>query len=69
MDESLRRWNAQESSTPKNEHESIGDYMVRVWIECRDEAGIHVFFMNWCLAHHFEVVKEFMEFDAMMSGE
>ena len=53
----------------ENENESIGDYMVRVWIECRDEAGIHVFFMNWCLAHHFAVVKEFMEFDAMMSGE
>jgi hypothetical protein len=49
--------------------EPIGDYTVRIWKECREEAGIHVFFMNWCLQHHFEVVKEFMEFDAMMSGE
>ena len=51
------------------EEEAIGDYTVRIWKECREEAGIHVFFMNYCLQHHFDVVKEFMEFDSMMSGE
>ena len=51
------------------EEESIGDYSVRLWNDCRDEVGIHVFFMNWCIQNHFEIVKEFIEFDSMMSGE
>ncbi len=49
--------------------ESIGDYTARIWRECRDEAGIHVFFMNWCIQNHMHIVREFMEFDEMMSGE
>ena len=51
------------------EEESIGDYTVRIWNACRDEAGIHHMFMNWCIQNHFDVVREFIEFDAMMSGE
>ena len=49
--------------------ESIGDYMSRIWVECREEAGIHVTFMNWCLQNHYDIVREFIEFDSMMSGE
>jgi len=52
-----------------DEDEPIGDYQIRIWNECRDEAGIHVFFMNWCIQNHFEIVREFVEFDSMMSGE
>jgi len=52
-----------------DEDEPIGDYQIRIWNECRDEVGIHVFFMNWCIQNHFEIVKEFVEFDSMMSGE
>lgn len=51
------------------DEEPIGDYTVRIWKECRDEAGIATFFMNWCIQNHFEIVREFVEFDAMMSGE
>ena len=52
-----------------SEEESIGNYTVRIWNECRKETGIHVIFMNWCIQNHFEIVKEFIEFDKMMSGE
>lgn len=49
--------------------EPIGDYMSRIWVECREEVGIHVTFMNWCLQNHLHIVREFIEFDSMMSGE
>ena len=51
------------------EEEPIGDYVSRIWRECREEAGIHVVFMNWCIQNHINIVREFMEFDKMMSGE
>ena len=52
-----------------SDEEPIGDYQIRLWKECRDEVGVETFFMNWCIQNHFEIVKEFVQFDAMMSGE
>jgi len=52
-----------------NTHEPIGDYIVRTWTECREEVGFEVVFLNWCIQHHFDIVREFVEFDNMMSGD
>jgi hypothetical protein len=51
------------------EQEPIGDYLCRIWVECREKAGMEVVFLNWCMQHHFDIVKEFVAFDEMMSGE
>tara|TARA_R100001163_G_scaffold62346_1_gene53055 strand:- start:149 stop:316 length:168 start_codon:yes stop_codon:yes gene_type:complete len=51
------------------DEEPIGDYVSRIWRECREEAGFATFFLNWCIQNHMEIVHEFMEFDQMMSGE
>lgn len=51
------------------EEEALGDFVVRVWREAREELGFAQTFMNWCIQHHFEIVREFVEFDEMMSGE
>jgi hypothetical protein len=51
------------------EQEPIGDYLCRIWVECREKAGMEVVFLNWCMQNHWHIVKEFVAFDAMMSGE
>ncbi len=55
------------------EEEPIGDYMIRMWNECKtDEEGndmqIYHFF-NWVLKYHPEVMDEWNQFDKMMSGQ
>ena len=49
--------------------EPIGDYIIRTWTECREEVGFEVVFLNWCIQNHFDIVREFVEFDNMMSGD
>ncbi len=49
--------------------ESIGDYQIRIWKECRDATGIETVFLNYCIQNYPNIVDEFIEFDAMMSGE
>ena len=52
-----------------NMQEPIGDYQIRIWKECRDETGIETVFLNYCIQNYPNIVDEFMQFDAMMSGE
>ncbi len=49
--------------------ETIGDYQIRIWKECRDKTEIETVFLNYCIQNHFHIVQEFMQFDEMMSGE
>lgn len=51
------------------DEEPIGDYVARIWRECREETGFSQAFLNWCIQNYFEIVQEFSEFDQMMSGE
>ena len=48
--------------------EPIGDYSIRIWNECRKEIGQEWVFINWVLMNHPEIMREFNEFDRMMSG-
>mgnify|MGYP003627888628 CR=1 FL=1 len=52
-----------------NMQESIGDYQIRIWKECRDVTGIETVFLNYCIQNYPNIIDEFMQFDAMMSGE
>jgi len=51
------------------DEEPIGDYISRIWVQCRDKVGMEIVFLNWCLREHPHIVEEFCEFDQMMSGE
>jgi hypothetical protein len=51
------------------DEEPIGDYISRIWVECREKVGIEIVFLNWALREYPEVVKEFVAFDEMMSGD
>ncbi len=55
------------------EEEPIGDYMVRIYNECKtDDDGndLQVWhFVNWVLKNYPEIMDEFNEYDMMMSGQ
>jgi hypothetical protein len=49
--------------------DSIGDYYIKIYKECRDATGIEITFFHYCIQNYPNIVDEFMQFDAMMSGE
>jgi len=51
------------------DEEPIGEWTIRIWKECKERDGKFSMFFNWCVNNHFEIVQEFQEFDAMMSGD
>ena len=46
--------------------EPYSEWAKRVYTECAEANGLELSFMIYCLTNHYEIVKEFKEFDRQM---